>query len=376
MAPLVQEPATTHGAPNVLVVEDEPGIIELISDVVGAGQNARVLRAGDLAEARRLMAHERIDLLLLDVLLPDGNGLTLLPDLRHNCPDAQTVVMTGQPTVDGTIAAIRAGALDFVAKPFSAEQLRDRVSKALRRQALAARSSQRMERLKVTVKRLNVLRHTVSKKVDLLCSDLVAAYGELAKQVDSVRQQEAFRKTLSGAADLEQLLCHAMDFILRQIGYCNVAIWLAAEEPGWELGAYMKYTIPGDPPLISALRRGALPLALKQSLIRLSAEEVQQRLTPDEGRLLNGQTLMAANCTYLGESLASWILFRDQNTPFSDEDLALLQAISPVFAVCLATVVRQNEPGGDDDGGSLLDEGQEHRPSDADWWKRGEKPPF
>lgn len=377
MAPVTLNKTLEGAAPNVLVVEDEAAIVEIINEVVGADQAVRVLAARDLAEARRLLQHERVDLMILDINLPDGDGLALLPTLRQNCPQAQTVVMTGQPTVSGTIAAMRAGALDFVPKPFTIEQLRDRVTKALRRQALAVRAAQRMARLKVTVKRLNVLRHTVSKRVDVLCNDLVAAYGELSRQVDTIRVEESFRKVLNSSSDLEQLLCHAMDFILRRIGYCNVAIWLAAEDEGYELGAYMKYTIPGDAPLTGALRRGALPLVQRQNFVRLTADEIQQKLTPDEGKFLRGQTLMGADCTYLGESLATWVLFRDQSTPFSDDDMALLQAISPVFAVCLAGIVRgADEEEGGGDGGTMLDEGDDQRRTDADWWKRGEKPPF
>jgi CheY-like chemotaxis protein len=377
MAPLTSPKPKDAVVPNVLVVEDEPAVVELIQDVVGGAAGARLLSARDMAEARRLLEHERVDLMLLDVNLPDGDGLALLPALRQSCPQAQTLVMTGQPTVNGTIAALRAGALDFVPKPFTFDQLRDRIAKALRRQALAARQAQRLSRLKVTVKRLNVLRHTVSKKVDLLCNDLVSAYGEVSRQVDTIRIEESFRKVLLSAADLEQMLCHAMDFILRRIGYCNVAIWLAGDDDGYELGAYMKYTIPGDAPLTSALRRGALPLVQRQGFARLGPDDIQQKLTPDEGRLLRGQTLIGADCTYLGESLGTWVLFRDQSTPFSDDDAALLQAISPVFAVCLAGMVRSADDEDGSEGGTMLDDGEHPRPSsDADWWKRGEAPPF
>ena len=58
---------------------------------------------------------------------------------------------------------------------------------------------------------------------------------ELSKQLDVVRTQEGFRKLLNEAKDLEQLLCHAMDWLLRQLGYCNVAIWLTASLPYFSL---------------------------------------------------------------------------------------------------------------------------------------------
>src|SRR5262249_22515767 len=149
-------------------------------------------------------------------------------------------------------------------------------------------------------KKLNTTRHTISKKVDLLCNDLVAAYGELSRQFDAVRMQESFRRLLEQADNLEQLLCHAMDWILRHAGYCNVAIWLAAEDTQFELGAYMKYTIPGEQPLTDAMRMGLLPLVVRQGMVHLVGQEITEQLSSAECKLLAGQEVLACNCTYLG----------------------------------------------------------------------------
>jgi len=94
--------------------------------------------------------------------------------------------------------------------------------KALDRQAFSARQEKRFGKLRDAVRRLNESRRLISKKVDILCNDLVSAYGELSRQLDGVRTQEGFRKYVEKAKDLEQLLCHAMDWMLRQMGYANV----------------------------------------------------------------------------------------------------------------------------------------------------------
>jgi hypothetical protein len=101
-----------------------------------------------------------------------------------------------------------------------------------------------------------------------------------------------------------------------------------------------------------------------------------------------GQSVLAVTCTYLGENLATIIMFRDGKTPFTDDDAQALKSISPIFATSLAGSVH-DEDDGDDDGGSLLDPdvdgkggpGPKKKPNkdkttDADWWKRGEAPPF
>ncbi len=69
-------------------------------------------------------------------------------------------------------------------------------------------------------------------------------------------------------------------------------------------------------------------------------DEAAKVLSDAELRYLRNQTILAIHCTYLGESLASIVLFRDGAKPFSPEDAATLRAIGPVFAIALATMVR------------------------------------
>ncbi len=384
MAPVINNTAKAI-PPRVLVVDDEPAMIELLTDVISRQGNCRVLRAENIASANRILASESVDLALVDLRLPDGDGMSLVQTINQKHPTTATVVITGEPSVNGAISAFRAGGFDFLPKPFTAEHLMERVNSALSRQSRLVRNQMRLLRLRGAVKKLNITRHTISKKVDLLCNDLVAAYGELSRQIDQVRMQESFRKLLMQATDLEQLLCHAMDWILRQAGYCNVAIWLASEEHKFELGAYMKYTIAGEQPFTDAMRNGLLPLISREGYAHLFGPEITEHLTPAECEYLKGQEILGSNCTYLGESVAAIVMFRDEKAPFSDDDVAMLKAISPIFAVTLAGLVRrtQDEPAeGEDDGGGLLDEHDgendhpKKKPDSADWWKRGEPPPF
>ena len=132
------------------------------------------------------------------------------------------------------------------------------------------------------------------------------------------------------------------------------------------------------PPLTEALRNGVVPMAVRQNLLHLTSKQADQQLTAAELDHIGGQTILAINCAYLGESLAVLVLFRDDKSPFTDEDIAMLQSIKSVFATALAGIVRGNEPL-DESGGGLLEEDndQKRKGSDAaDWWKRGEPPPF
>ena len=381
--------------PRVLVVDDEPNLIEVIGDVVGRGMGCRIVTAATIAQAKKILASQPIELLVADLNLPDGDGMSLLPALREHQPHASAIVMTGSPSVAGAIGALRGGAVDFVPKPFTQSHLVERVGYALERQAFMAKQEKRFGKLRDAVRRLNESRRLISKKVDLLCNDLVSAYGELSRQLDGVRTQEGFRKYIEKAADLEQLLCHAMDWMLRQMGYANVAVWLSGEDGEFQLGAYMKYTVAGEQILTDSLKRVVLPRAVRDGLLRAKGEDFQDKFTPQEMALLKGQDVVAVNCTYLGESLAALVFFRDAKTPFNAEDESLLKSVSPIFAVSLASVVRGAE--GEADGGEAQADGEspffdgqggpekkdpkqppkkKNDKDAADWWKRGEPPPF
>ncbi|HSI32742.1 MAG: response regulator [Phycisphaerae bacterium] len=394
MAPTKSSTAKAVAArPRVLVVDDEPALLEMIGDTVAKGLNCRLIPASSIAQARKVLESQKIDLVVTDVHLPDGHGISLLPVMHLHQPHAQAIVITGSPSTDCAVEALREGAADFVSKPFSARDLTDRAKAALARAAAGARNEKRQATLRRAVRRLNDARKTVSKKVDLLCNDLINAYGELSKQLDLVRVQESYKHVLNDARDLEQLLCHTMDWVLRQLGYANIAVWLAGDDDTFQLGAYMKYTVPGEQALTDALRKGIVPLALKENLVHLSGDALARKLTPDEAPFMTGHDVLAMNCTYLAESLAVVVLFRDAKTPFREEDVATLKAISPLFALSLAGIVRETD-GGEEDGednapllgedtGDILPEDSEapkkkKRPKkdDADWWKRGEAPPF
>ena len=128
--------------PHVLVVDDEADIRVLIKDIL-ADESYDVTSAADASEARAALASQRYDLILLDIWMPDTDGITLLREWSDsgelNCP---VVIMSGHGTVDTAVEATRLGAFDFVEKPLSLAKLLRTVEAALEsagRQSPAAR---------------------------------------------------------------------------------------------------------------------------------------------------------------------------------------------------------------------------------------------
>jgi DNA-binding response OmpR family regulator len=373
---ITKPPSKKTIKPRVLIVDDEADILSVIADTVGAQHSCKLVQAKTLTEAKAILETQPIDLLVTDLHLPDGDGLTLLPMLRREQPNSNAIVISGSGDVDGAITALRNGAVDFLKKPFSATELSERVGRALRHQAATVKSEKRIDKLRHAVRRLNEARKVVTKKVDLLCNDLISAYGELSKQLEYVRTQEGFKHYLGEMKDLEQLLCHTMDYLMRQMGYSNIAIWLAGDEAGqFQLGAYMKYTMAGEADLTDAMRNGIVKMVDRESFVHLSGEEADEVLTPAELDFLGNQEILATNCTYLGETLGVVVLFRDASKGFGEVDVATLKTISPLFALSLASVVREAQQSEDGEGG-VADDDRDRSSGRDDWWKNGEAPPF
>ena len=120
---------TADGA-TILIVEDEPPIRRLLRTTLAAHEY-RVVEAGTGAEALLAMRHHRPDLVLLDLGLPDRDGLDLIADIRKLAP-VPIVVLSGRGEEAAKVAALDSGADDYVTKPFGAEELMARLRAALR----------------------------------------------------------------------------------------------------------------------------------------------------------------------------------------------------------------------------------------------------
>jgi len=122
------------GAQRILVVDDDPEIRKLLARYV-EGQGFRVQLAASCRELREKLATQQIDLIVLDVMLPDGSGLDMCRDLRANRSNVPIIILTALKEDVDRIIGLEIGADDYLGKPFNPRELIARVRAVLRRRA-------------------------------------------------------------------------------------------------------------------------------------------------------------------------------------------------------------------------------------------------
>jgi two-component system OmpR family response regulator len=121
---------------RVLVVDDEPSLAELLASVLRY-EGWEIQTAGDGGSAVRLAREFKPDAVVLDVMLPDFDGLEVLRRLRTTLPNVCVLFLTARDAVEDRIAGITAGGDDYVTKPFSLEEVLARLRGLLRRAGIS-----------------------------------------------------------------------------------------------------------------------------------------------------------------------------------------------------------------------------------------------
>ncbi|MGA2548608.1 MAG: response regulator [Burkholderiaceae bacterium] len=144
---------------NILVVDDEIGIRELLSEILG-DEGHVVHLAENAAQARQFRQGDAPDLVLLDIWMPDTDGVTLLKEWASvGALTMPVIMMSGHATIDTAVEATRIGAIDFLEKPIALQKLLRAVQKGLERG-------------------VGVLRHAVTNKPALATFPLDMGDGE------------------------------------------------------------------------------------------------------------------------------------------------------------------------------------------------------
>src|SRR5580700_454704 len=121
-----------NAATRMLLVEDERNVAETLAERLRA-EGFQIKHADSAASARRAIAESEVELALLDVGLPDGNGFELAKLLRERAPGTAVVFLTAHATPEDRVRGLELGADDYIGKPFNFRELLLRINNCLKR---------------------------------------------------------------------------------------------------------------------------------------------------------------------------------------------------------------------------------------------------
>jgi YesN/AraC family two-component response regulator len=128
---IAQQPSeqTRKGAFTVLVVDDDQLVLELLQEYL-KDEEYQVLTAGSGEEGISKIHSVRVDIALVDYKMPGMDGLETIEQMTESDPETVTILMTGFPTIDSSIKAMKLGASNYILKPFKLEEVKLAVTKA------------------------------------------------------------------------------------------------------------------------------------------------------------------------------------------------------------------------------------------------------
>jgi putative nucleotidyltransferase with HDIG domain len=135
------------GAHRVLIVDDEGYICDIIAEMFANDTNYAVVTETDPHKAIEILRSHQFDLVLTDLVMGDCSGMQIMELALATNPETVVVLMTGHPTVENAIAAVKFGAYDYLVKPFKLELLKTTIERGLRKQQLARENIHLKEQL-------------------------------------------------------------------------------------------------------------------------------------------------------------------------------------------------------------------------------------
>ena len=180
---------------SLLILDDDPQVCRLLQAVFDArgGINAEALKEPKYALDR--LHHYAYDVVLLDVVMPDISGMSILEHIRDTCPETKVIMMTGYADKAMAIEALRAGAFDFLEKPIELDVLSHTVNRALEAQAIARAHQQTLAELQRSQAELLAYANNL-EQLNTELRETHQAMLVLARNADRARQETEERMVM------------------------------------------------------------------------------------------------------------------------------------------------------------------------------------
>lgn len=327
---------------RILVVDEEPGVRQVLESCALV-RGAQVEFVEDAARARARLAVLWPDVVLIEAKHMQGAGAVLAEELMRRRPGVQTLVLTRELDGELAVRAIRAGVSDILTKPLKRGEVEQRLRQAVKRARRQKRLYRRLRHLERLCRELDQAREDISRQVDALCGDLVAAYQELAQQMQQAVQASEFQALIRQELDLEQFVRKVLEFVLEKAGPTNAALFLPASLEDYTLAGYVNYDCSGSRPeaLLEEIGEVVAAAAAREKELRhlTSPQAIEEWLGRPVAAWERSHVVILP-CRHQEETLAVLVVFRDASEPFTGAFLETLSAVASLVGDGLARIIR------------------------------------
>ncbi len=171
---------------NILIVDDDAAVTRFLSRAL-ASRGFGTLTAGSAEEFISRISREPFDLALIDINLPGMNGITLTKIIKETAFACDVIIMTGDPNLENAIGALKAGAGDFLTKPFSEEMLGIVVERCLEKRMLSAE----LANTKAAYAQQQSLENMKNTFMSVICFELKTALTAILNGIEKIKTGEA-----------------------------------------------------------------------------------------------------------------------------------------------------------------------------------------
>ncbi|MFL6541422.1 MAG: sigma-54-dependent transcriptional regulator [Chthoniobacterales bacterium] len=140
---------------RILIIDDERPILLTLDALLGR-HGYQSIPAGTAAQGLKVLKTETPAVVLLDLQLPDADGLEMLDQIKHEHPGTQVIILTAHDSLNNAIESIKRGAYHFISKPYAPEELLSLIEKAIEKQSLLRETEELRERTHQLEKRLEI----------------------------------------------------------------------------------------------------------------------------------------------------------------------------------------------------------------------------
>lgn len=349
--------ASEHRKPCALLVGGDASTETRVrTTATRCGIDLVVLPADETAKAA--IVSRRFDV----VLLATEDSQSLAPVVTRLAPATKTMVLSRRVSVGDVIEAMRFGAIDYVTLPFEDAEFGRRLLVAVERSRDEQEREDRVARLKRLCGQTEVPHDAIDREAERFVEEISTLRDETADgdaaaphqdcacndecATDEVREIDLaaeYRSLLRQELDLEELLRVGVEYLIGKTGATNAAVYLPSGDGVWSLGAYVNYDCPRKiaQPMLDRLALDLCPeLSRQDDLMRFedTAEFMDSLGLSDT--VLATCDMVAWPCSFKGDCLAVYVLFRNREKGFSDELAGLIDTMRSIFAEQIATVLR------------------------------------